>query len=81
MNRRGFLRAGLIGGASALLPGFSPRSSVQRVVSIIIDPADPVAAAEPARWALTSLERALTAGSLSVRRVTRRSGPIRPTSA
>ncbi len=69
MNRRGFLRAGLIGGASALLPGFSPRSSVQRVVSIIIDPADPVAAAEPARWALTSLERALTAGSLSVRRV------------
>src|SRR5260370_17212051 len=58
MDRRNFLKqTSLAIGAAAAGPGAlaQPRGRV----SIVIDPADPVAAAPPVRWAAAELRRAL----------------------
>ena len=65
------LRAGLIGGASAFLPGLRSPMAAARGVALIIDPADAIVASDPARWALAGLERALSAHDIPVRHVQR----------
>jgi len=66
-NRREFLRTGLIGGASVLLPraGFGART---RGVSLVADPADPVASATSPARAAAGLEHALRAAGFDVYR-------------
>jgi hypothetical protein len=70
VRRRGFLKAGLVGGASLLLPraGFAGAS---RGVTLVVDPSDPVASSVPAAWAIGELERALCDAGSDVRRATR----------
>lgn len=59
IGRREFLkRSGVVFGAAAAAPG--------RGVSLITDPADPVASAAPARWAAKELEQALGRRGVSV---------------
>lgn len=72
MNRRHFLQAGLIGGASLLLPRRGAAvGSTARSVDIVSDPSDPIAAS--AGWAVADLERALTDAGATVRRGARMS--------
>lgn len=66
-NRRRFLKTA--GSAAALgLPASHLVAAETRRVSIIIDPADAVAAAKPARWAAGELEQSLKARGLTVHR-------------
>ena len=69
VNRRGFLKAGLIGAGSALVPrtGFG---RAPRRVSLVIDPQDAVVCAAPVARAVGELERALCDAGADVRRVT-----------
>ncbi|HEY2434340.1 MAG TPA: hypothetical protein VGI12_16820 [Vicinamibacterales bacterium] len=69
MNRRGFLRTGLLGGAAALLPRMGRPAA--REVAIAVAPDDPIAASAPAAKAIEALERALRDTGIDVRRVTR----------
>jgi hypothetical protein len=70
LDRRGFLRAGLAGGAvfSLFRPQIAGRGSS---VALIADPADPIAASVAPQWALGELHRVLTETGVSVRRVDR----------
>jgi hypothetical protein len=70
MNRRTFLRAGLMGGASTMLPRFARGGGTSRV-SLVIDPADPIAGAPSAGWAIDALACALGEAGVAVRRVPR----------
>ena len=62
---------GLAGGAVALGQLASGTVEQGRVVSLVVDPLDPVASAAPARWALGELERSLSAAGCAVHRVER----------
>ncbi|GAC1664635.1 MAG: hypothetical protein NVS9B4_20120 [Candidatus Acidiferrum sp.] len=62
VNRRQFLQAA--GSVAALTAAGVPRKSV----SIVSDPADEVAAAPPAQWAASELQRALEARGIAVRK-------------
>jgi hypothetical protein len=76
MNRRRFLRqAGLAGGALACGPLASGQVRKGGVVSLVLDPSDPVASAGPAQWAAGELQRALEKAGFAVRR---REQPPRP---
>ena len=67
IGRRGFLRAGLAGGAAlCALPAIAPVGTT-RDVALIIDPEDPVASASPVRWARDQLQQALSAAGVDVR--------------
>ena len=60
ISRRAFLtRSGMAVAAAAQGTG-------ARIVTILTDPSDPVAAAAPARWAAKELEEALTAAGCTV---------------
>ncbi|MDQ6701279.1 MAG: hypothetical protein M3Z36_13950, partial [Acidobacteriota bacterium] len=61
LSRRRFLKAA---GCAATL---KPLSAAQRI-SIVVDPADPIAGSPPAQWALKELEQALTASGCQVNR-------------
>ena len=69
IHRRSFLRrAGVAGAAIAagpLVMGQAPKGSS---VSLVIDGADPVAAAAPVRWAARELQQALTDAGFTVLR-------------
>lgn len=74
MNRREFLvrtGAAAAGGivAGTLTPGALARAATEspRGVSLIADPADPVVAAAPSRWAVDQLREALTQRGVEVR--------------
>jgi len=71
MNRRRFLRAGLIGGASALLPAVPLLARRDARVALIADPQDQLTSTDPVRWALAGLEHALTGRGVFVRRMER----------
>ena len=62
-NRRYFIRTAGSAAAFAAAAG--------RGVSIVVDPTDPVAAAQPAQWAAGELQESLEARGLSVRRCER----------
>lgn len=65
-NRRQFLKTAAVTGASTgILPGAGGR------VSIVVDPADPVARAARVQWAAKELEQSLTAHGIEVRRLNR----------
>jgi hypothetical protein len=66
LNRRQFLQSA--GTAAAL--GITADGAIQNV-SIIVDPADEVANSVPAKWAVSELERSLTAAGVSVQRCAR----------
>jgi hypothetical protein len=70
VNRRGFLKAGLAGGVSALLPR-PTFGGASRGVSLVVDPSDPIASSAPAMWAASELERALCDAGVDVRRAAR----------
>jgi len=68
VKRRTFLRqAGFAGGALVRAPLSSGQTQTAGVVSLIIDPADPVASAAPVGWAAGELEQALTSAGWTVR--------------
>ncbi len=77
MKRRAFLKTA--GGAAALSadlgttlgqpPG--PGTAATSTVTLVIDPADPVVAAPPSRWAITELMGRLQARDLTVRIITK----------
>ena len=69
IDRRGFLRAGVMGGASAMLPRLAGATPTR--VSLVVDPEDPVASAPTAAWAIGALERALAERGVDVCRVPR----------
>jgi hypothetical protein len=77
MNRREFLlKTGMSAAAAALLPrrlgaDAAPVPPNGAGVAILCDPADPVASAAPAQWAVATLQDALAAGGLRVRRCAR----------
>ena len=62
INRRQFIQAAALGPAAA-----APNAAV----SIVTDPADPVAGTGPAQWALQELEDALAARGIATRRYDR----------
>ncbi len=66
VNRRRFLQTA----ASAATFGVTSTGAV-RGVSIVADPADPVASAGPAQWAASELERSLAATGVAVQRCAR----------
>jgi hypothetical protein len=65
LKRAGLVTAGtlLVGGAAAPLA----RGATATRVSVLVDPADRVASAAPARWAAEQLQQALTARRVPVR--------------
>ncbi len=67
LNRRGFLKAlgSAAAGASVSTPAFSAQASS---VALVVDPADPVAAAPPSTWAIEELTHALRARGVMVTR-------------
>src|SRR5450759_2619012 len=66
-NRRQFVKTAALGAtASTGLPGAAPRP-----VAIVLDPADPVAAAPACRWAAGELSAALAARGVQARTVDR----------
>src|ERR1035437_2086140 len=66
-NRRQFFKTAALGAtASTGLPGAVPRP-----VAIVLDPADPVAAAPPCRWAAAELSDALAFRGVQARIVDR----------
>jgi hypothetical protein len=71
IERREFLkRAGLATAGALLATGAVPgvaRGSAATSVSIVIDPADPVASAAPARWAAGELQQVLRTRSVPAR--------------
>lgn len=62
-SRRAFLRS------AALTPAAGVLAGAARPVAIVLDPADPLASAEPVRWAVGELEQACRAQGLSVARL------------
>jgi hypothetical protein len=73
MNRREFLvKTGMTAAAAALLPGrLVAEGPPGAGAAILCDPADPVASSAPAQWAINSLQQALTARDVRVRRCAR----------
>ena len=71
MERRDFLRAGLAAAATARVRLGIARVGRENVVALVADPADPVAAAAPARWALGELARRLEGAGITVRELAR----------
>jgi hypothetical protein len=71
LTRRDFVLAGLAGGALVCGPLAPGAARSDRVVALVLDPLDPVAAAGPARWALGELQRSLTEAGRAVRRLER----------
>jgi hypothetical protein len=71
MNRRTFLQTGLIGGASALMPGLAFGAGGARRVALVADPSDPIASSAPVQWALAELEKALAAAGVAGVRLAR----------
>jgi hypothetical protein len=74
MNRREFLvKTGMTAAAAALLPGRLGATTAQpgAGVSILCDPADPVASSPPAQWAVASLVQAVAAKGIRLRRCAR----------
>jgi hypothetical protein len=76
MNRREFLirtgtaTAGCMAGsllAGCLHPSTAAGSDSHRAVAIVRDPADPIASAKPAQWAVTQLQEALAGRGFAVR--------------
>ena len=69
MRRRDFLKAAVAG--TTLARGRFPRGSggSPPPVSLVADPADPIAAAKPAQWALAELAGGLAAAGAAVRRL------------
>lgn len=65
LNRREFIH--LAGSIAVLTIGQAPRSRI----SLVVDPADPVAGAAPARWAASELVQSLTARGLAVHKCER----------
>jgi hypothetical protein len=65
VNRREFLKRASL--AAGLTAGSGAAQGAERSVSIMVDPADPVAAAGPAKWAIDQLEASLTAKGVTVR--------------
>lgn len=65
VNRREFLRR------TALAAGFGMAQNAIATdvqgVSVVVDPADPIASAPPARWAVSELEQPLAAQGVPVR--------------
>jgi hypothetical protein len=66
VKRRDFLKAGLVGAALARARHGTPRRG-EPAVALVGDPADQVAAAAPARWALEELRRSLADAGVGVR--------------
>jgi hypothetical protein len=69
-DRRRFLKTGLIAGTAALLPR-SGAAGDRGGVSLVVDPADPIASSAPAVWAAGQLERALCDAGIDVRSAAR----------
>ena len=76
MNRREFLVQAGAGTAGCLTAGLlagclnsstAPAPGSGRAVAIVVDPADPVASAPPAQWAVTQLREALAGRGFAVR--------------
>ena len=67
IERRGLLRNAVMG-TLAMLP--LPALAQGEVVTLVSDPAEPVASSEPGRWAAAHLRTALTARGLEVREAT-----------
>ncbi len=67
IERRGFLRSA-VAGTLAMLP--LSALAQDDAVTLVTDPADPVAGSEPGRWAVSHLRTALTARGLDVREAT-----------
>ena len=67
IERRGFLRSA-VAGTLAMLP--LSALAQDDAVTLVTDPADPVAGGEPGRWAVSHLRTALTARGLDVREAT-----------
>jgi putative AlgH/UPF0301 family transcriptional regulator len=61
VNRREFLKSTSV--AAGLAAGAGAAQGAERSVSIIVDPADSVAAAGPAKWAIGQLEASLASSS------------------
>src|SRR5262249_2479893 len=61
LNRRQFLQTAGSVGALAI------SNAAPREISIVVDPADSVANAKPAKWAIQQLEDALSARGVSVK--------------
>jgi hypothetical protein len=65
LNRREFIQAA---GSLAALSVIPMRPAEGRGVSLVIDPADPVASAGPAQWAVKQFAQSLTDAGISVHR-------------
>ncbi|MGD0498411.1 MAG: twin-arginine translocation signal domain-containing protein [Bryobacteraceae bacterium] len=69
MDRRAFLRrTGLAGGALTCGSPAWAQPAQGGVISLVLDPSDPVASAAPARWAAGELEQALANAGCTVHR-------------
>ena len=66
LNRRQFLQVAA-GAAAGTVVTRTTRAADARGVAIVVDPADPVAGSQPARWAAEELVRALTNRGVSAR--------------
>lgn len=66
MSRRRFIKIAGISAAGA--PFFGCFHFSKTGVSIVVDPADPIAAAEPAQWAVHELETSFSAEGINVKR-------------
>jgi len=66
LDRREFLKTGAAAGVG-LLGAPMAAWSAGAAVSIVLDPADPIASAAPVRWAAGELEKALAGKGVSVR--------------
>src|SRR5438552_16779372 len=68
VTRRDALKvAGLAGAGLLTTHGLTPGADAGQRVAIVSDPADPVAAAAPAQWALGQLRDALSTRGIGVR--------------
>jgi hypothetical protein len=65
VNRRDFLKRTSL--AAGLATGGGAAQSAEPSVSIIVDPADPIASAGPAKWAIGQLQAALAGKGVAVR--------------
>ncbi|MHB8733994.1 MAG: hypothetical protein ACYC6M_01710 [Terriglobales bacterium] len=66
VDRRAFLKQTAVA-AAGLGPAHALLAAVPTAVTLVLDPADPVAASAPVRWAVAELDRALSAHGIRVR--------------
>src|SRR5262245_20178413 len=73
VDRRTFLRAGLLGSASAMaVPPLAMRGRTgASTIALIVDPSDPAASSAPVRWAIDELQGPLTGKGVTVRLIDR----------